>query len=128
MCLLPGAIRALPLITVSLSSASLTDMAHMESSLLAKAAVNRSGICWTMTMPGASIGMAVRNSAMASVPPVDAPTTITFSVVFNIAFAPDFCMTASADSLLVIGRGGRKWGGFAWGGGFSGGGRETGAP
>src|SRR3972149_6267005 len=109
MCLFPGAMRALPLITVSLSSASFTEIAQTELSLFANDAVNFSGMCWTMTMPGESGGIDMRNSLMASVPPVDAPTTMTFSVVRGMAFvAFTFVSTASALSFCETGRG--AWG------------------
>ena len=56
------------------------------------------GMCCAITMPGASGGMPIRNSLMASVPPVDAPTAISRSVVRNFTGAA-FCSTASAERL-----------------------------
>src|SRR2546425_6181909 len=58
----------------SLSLASWTRTGPSSLQCSAKPRVNRSGMCWTMTSPGASAGIAMRNWRMASVPPVDAPT------------------------------------------------------
>jgi hypothetical protein len=55
-----------------------------------------------MTIPGVSAGSTSRNSRSASVPPVEAPTTTTFSVVFTIDFTLAFSRTASAVSLEGI--------------------------
>jgi hypothetical protein len=52
---------------------------------LANEAVNFSGMCWTMTMPGESCGRASSNTRKASVPPVEAPTQTTLSVVRAMA-------------------------------------------
>ena len=70
---------------MSLVSASLTVMLHRPSSRLAKARVNSSGMCCTITMPGASAGSASSSVFSASVPPVEAPITTTFSVVSAMA-------------------------------------------
>lgn len=43
---------------------------------IGKARVSTSGMCCTMTIPGQSGGIAIRNSLSASVPPVDAPTAM----------------------------------------------------
>jgi hypothetical protein len=45
--------------------------------------VKFSGMCCTITMPGQSWGMPTRNSRIASVPPVEAPTAISLSEVFT---------------------------------------------
>ena len=67
--------------TLSPSSASFTCMRHEEFSRSAKVAVKPAGICCTTRMPGASAGKAGRMSARAGTPPVEAPMTITRSVV-----------------------------------------------
>src|SRR5258705_328972 len=54
-------------------------MRQIWSRRCAKAAVNRSGMCCTTTMPGASSGSVVRMVRSASVPPVDAPIATTMS-------------------------------------------------
>ncbi len=77
MCRPPGATRASPACTGSPSAASFTESAERWSSRAANAAVNFSGMCWTMTMPGASAGIAVSTSSSAWVPPVEAPSAIT---------------------------------------------------
>src|SRR5205809_1013089 len=74
---LPGAMRAWPGLTRSPSFASRTRTGQSPLQRSAKACVNRSGMCWTMTSPGASGRIAMRNCWIASVPPVDAPTAIT---------------------------------------------------
>src|SRR3989441_392643 len=74
---LPGAMRACPGRTRSPSVASRTRTGQSPLQRSAKACVNRSGMCWTMTSPGASGRIAMRNRWIASVPPVDAPTAIT---------------------------------------------------
>src|SRR5437899_1030572 len=74
---LPGAMRACPGRTRSPSVASRTRTGQSPLQRSAKACVNRSGMCWTMTSPGASGRIAMRNCWIASVPPVDAPTAIT---------------------------------------------------
>jgi len=51
-----------------------------------------------MTIPGASRGSASRKDLRASVPPVDAPTTTTRSVVWIMARELGFSITASAVS------------------------------
>ena len=76
---------AWPSTTGSPSAASFTRTAHVRSSRSAKARVNRSGMCWTMTIGGASAGMAPRNSRMASVPPVEAPTAISLCALVRVA-------------------------------------------
>ncbi len=93
--------RAWPRSTVSLSAASLTVMSHSVFRRWAKAAVNFSGMCCTMTMPGQSTGMACSRVSRASVPPVDAPTTMTFSVVWTMALEAGLGSTASAVSFCV---------------------------
>ena len=95
---LPGAIRAWPEITESLFSASLTVTRHVLLRRFAKALVKCSGMCWTITTPGASYGRASRKTFKASVPPVEAPTTITRSVVSVSKLLEGFAITASADS------------------------------
>ena len=55
-------------------------MGQIWSKRCAKAAVNRSGICCTTTMPGASFGSVVKIVRSASVPPVEAPIATTISV------------------------------------------------
>src|SRR2546422_6146863 len=73
MCWFPGAIKALPAATQSPSLASRTETAHSVSSRSAKARVNCSGMCCTMTTPGQSTGREERTSRSASVPPAEAP-------------------------------------------------------
>ena len=68
---------------------------------MAKAAVNFSGMCWTMTMPGALAGSASSISRNASVPPVEAPTQTTISVVFAMARPVGGGSMASAVSFLA---------------------------
>ena len=55
------------------------------SSAAANAAVNFSGMCCTMTMPGASGRQRLAGIPQRSVPPVEAPITTTFSVVWIMA-------------------------------------------
>src|SRR6476620_10803963 len=55
-------------------------MLHKLSRRAAKERVNASGICCVTSTPGASHGSSIRTSLIASVPPVDAPMTMTFSV------------------------------------------------
>jgi hypothetical protein len=50
-------------------------MAHRPSSRCAYIAVNFSGMCCTMAMPGLSAGSASRTCSMACVPPVELPIT-----------------------------------------------------
>ena len=69
--------------TLSPPSASLTEMRHSLSSLFAKERVNPSGICWAIKMPGQSGGNCIRKSLMASVPPVEAPMMISFSLLVS---------------------------------------------
>jgi len=71
----------------------------MESRRLENAAVKFSGMCCTMATPGQSLGRASRNTRRASVPPVEAPTRTTFSVVPNMALPVGPGRTASAESL-----------------------------
>ena len=52
-------------------------MRHKPSSLSAKAFVNFSGMCCTITIPGASAGSGANISRSASVPPVEAPIAST---------------------------------------------------
>src|SRR5471032_851808 len=85
MCLPPGAIKARPCTTRSPLAASLTRTWHTLSSRAAKAAVNFSGMCWTMTMPGQTRGSDVSTSSSAWVPPVDVPMATTRSVVCTMA-------------------------------------------
>ena len=86
---------------MSPSLASFTVIAHSESSRAANAAVNFSGMCWTMTMPGASAAARASNARSASVPPVDAPIATTRSVVWSIAREAGGASTASAVSFWL---------------------------
>jgi len=63
----------------------LTVILHSESSRRAKALVKFSGMCCTITIPGAFSGIISKKIRRASVPPVEAPTTTTFSVVWIMA-------------------------------------------
>ena len=81
MCLPPGAIRARPGITRSLFFASLTSIWHRPLRREANKAVNFSGICCTITMPGQTRGKAVRTISRACVPPVEVPMATIRSVV-----------------------------------------------
>ena len=56
-------------------------MRHRLFRRAAKLLVKPGGMCWVMTMAGASAGMGTSTSRMASVPPVEAPMQMTFSVV-----------------------------------------------
>ena len=84
-----GAISTRPRSTVSPSAASFTSMAQRPSSRRAKASVNFSGMCWTMTMPGQSAGSASSTTRNDSVPPVEAPMQTTVSVVRAMALTGD---------------------------------------
>ncbi len=81
MCLPPGATSASPERTRSRWRASRTSIWQRLSSRWAKAAVNFSGMCWTMTMPGESTRSCLSTSSSAWVPPVDVPSATTRSVV-----------------------------------------------
>ncbi len=87
MCLPPGAISARPGITRSLFCASLTSIWHRPLSRSANAAVNFSGMCWTITMPGQTRGKAVSTTSSAWVPPVEVPMATMRSVVWASACA-----------------------------------------
>ena len=91
---------------VSLVSASFTVMLHRLSSRLAKARVNSSGICCTITMPGVSAGRVSSRVFNASVPPVDAPITTTFSVVSAMAWVAGERMASAVNlgSTVWLGR------------------------
>ena len=78
---LPGAIKHLPGVTVSPSSASFMVICESEFSLSAKAFVKFAGICCTTTMPGIVAGRFGSTCCSASVPPVDVPMAITMFVV-----------------------------------------------
>ncbi len=82
-CLPPGAMYAWPGRIGSLCSASFTLIWHRPFSRSANIFVKFSGMCCTITMPGQSTGMPTRNSRIASVPPVDAPTAMRRSAVFT---------------------------------------------
>jgi hypothetical protein len=56
------------------ASASFTRTAVCALQRSAKRRVNSRGMCCTITIPGASGGSSIRSSAIASVPPVEAPT------------------------------------------------------
>src|ERR1700709_717310 len=62
------------------SEASLTRILHRPASRLAYDRVNPGGMCCVMTTPGESGGRFISTSLVASVPPVDAPMKISFSV------------------------------------------------
>ena len=81
MCRFPGAMYACPGSTRSPCSASFTASLQRPFSLAAKVRVKVSGMCWVIRMAGQSGGSAARKLFSASVPPVEAPTAITFSVV-----------------------------------------------
>src|SRR5664279_6642927 len=85
MCRLPGAISACPGSTESLCSASLTEIWHNASRRRAKVAVNPSGMCWTITIPGQSRGSVSSTTRSDSVPPVEAPIQTTGSVGLTLA-------------------------------------------
>ena len=63
-----------------------------------------SGICWTTTIPGASVGMASRMIRKASVPPVEAPIATTVSVGARGAGLAEGGRTTSAVKRGVGGR------------------------
>jgi hypothetical protein len=71
----PGAISATPRSSRSPSRASRTFIAHRPSSRCAYMAVNFSGMCCTMAMPGLSAGSDSSTCSMACVPPVELPIT-----------------------------------------------------
>ncbi len=79
ICRPPGAMKACPRPTRSACRASFTAMRHVWSSLFANAAVKPSGMCWTTTTAGASVGSASRMTWSASGPPVDAPIAMSGS-------------------------------------------------
>src|SRR3569832_371025 len=79
-CERPGAIYAWPGKTRSPCTASLTEILHRLSSRCEKERVKPSGMCCTIRMPGQSEGICIRKSLIASVPPVEAPTMISFSL------------------------------------------------
>jgi hypothetical protein len=58
VCRFPGPINARPASTRSPSAASLTSTRQIESNRRAKALVKPSGMCWTITTPGAEGGRA----------------------------------------------------------------------
>ncbi len=60
--------------------ASATWMRHSVLSRAAKLVVKPGGMCWVMTMAGASAGIGTSTSRIASVPPVEAPMKMIFSV------------------------------------------------
>lgn len=64
--------------------------------------MNFSGICCTMTMPGEFAGNCSSMTRSASVPPVDAPTQTTISVVFAMARPLGGGSTASAVNFAVV--------------------------
>ena len=78
-CECPGARYAVPGWTFSPCSASLTRNWHRPSRRLANEAVNISGMCCTIRMPGILAGKEHSTSLMASVPPVEAPMSTSFS-------------------------------------------------
>jgi len=55
----------------------------MPSRRLANDLVNPSGICCVIKIPGQSDGIWTKNSLIASVPPVDAPIMINFSLLVS---------------------------------------------
>ena len=57
-------------------------------------------MCWVIRMPGQSGGSLIKNSLIASVPPVDAPTMISFSV--DVMVLESAGKTASAERRGVI--------------------------
>jgi len=61
--------------------ASQTFIAELRSMRAANGPENSAGMCWVMTMAGASAGIRSSTSLIASVPPVDAPMAISRSVV-----------------------------------------------
>ena len=98
MCRPPGATSASPARTRSRWRASRTSIWHRLFRRWAKAAVNFSGMCWTMTMPGLSAGNWRSTSSSACVPPVDVPSAMTRSVVVSPppAMAPDGLLVSVA--------------------------------
>ena len=102
----PGAIRAWPGSTRSPFWASCTVMSHSWFRRWAKAAVNCSGMCCTMTRPGDSRGRAVRMRSSAWVPPVEVPTATIRSVVW--ARACRGAVAGSTASALSLGAGAGK--------------------
>src|SRR6056297_1806506 len=82
--------------TESPDFASRTVTWHVSFNLSAKDLVNCSGICWTIIIPGLSGGRSFNNFAIASVPPVEAPTATTISVVSAILLVDTLGITASA--------------------------------
>src|SRR3989344_518827 len=60
--------------------ASLTVIGHKPFKRAAKLVVNPGGMCWVMTIAGESAGICTSTSLIASVPPVEAPMQISFSV------------------------------------------------
>ena len=68
---------------LSPSFPSFTVIEHSESSLVANAFVNISGMCCTMAIAGESGGIFINTSFNASVPPVEAPMNIILLVPLN---------------------------------------------
>jgi hypothetical protein len=64
MCLPPGAISTRPLMTRSPSRASMTSSSQRLFSRAAKEAVNFSGMCCTITMPGSVRGMPLSTTSI----------------------------------------------------------------
>ena len=89
--------------TRSPSLASITSRSYWLSSRAASEAVNFSGMCWTMTMPGVVVRPRPRSTtSIDCTPPVDRPIATTRSVVRLIA-----CCTAGGritGALPVAGR------------------------
>ena len=96
MCFPPGEINTWPLKTLSPFSASLTVTLQFSFKRWANCFVNISGICCTITIPGQSEGNPSKKTLKASVPPVDAPTAITVSVVWTILLDELLLKIASA--------------------------------
>ena len=83
----PGAMSTRPGSTASPASASFTSTAQVPFRRRAKASVNFSGMCCTITIPGAVAGSASRITRSVSVPPVEAPMQTTGSVGGMVASA-----------------------------------------
>ena len=81
MCLFPGAKSARPGRTESPSFASRTSISQSSFNLFANEAVNPSGMCWVMMIPGTCLGRAVSTFLSASVPPVELPIAMILCVV-----------------------------------------------
>ena len=84
-------------------TASCTAIWHKLLSRAAKLVVKPGGMCWVITMPGESAGRRVNTSLIASVPPVEAPMQISFSVDMCPRFATAVRVGTAAPAATAAG-------------------------